>query len=90
GEPTNELILANANLLEASNIVAALESDMDNLLVAITCKDISPKIHVLAHSNDRTIANRMRKASVDQVVQSGQIVGEFVADSILSTPATVA
>ena len=83
GKATNELVLADANILTASNVVAALPSEMDNLLVAITCKDMGQQVKVLAQSNDRTIANRMRKANVDQVVQAGQIVGDYVADAIL-------
>ena len=83
GEATNELTLAEANILNASHVVAALESEMDNLLVAITCKDMGEQIKVLAQSNDYTIANRMRKARVDEVVSAGQIVGDYVADVIL-------
>jgi voltage-gated potassium channel len=84
GDATNELTLASANLLEAAHVIAALDSEMDNLLVAITCKDVGPQIKVHAQSDDSTIANRMRKAAVDQVVSSGQIVGDYVADSILA------
>ena len=87
GKATNELTLANANVLTAANVVAALPSEMDNLLVAITCKDMGQHVKVVAESNDHTIANRMRKAHVDAVVQAGQIVGNFVADTILDADA---
>lgn len=86
GKATNELTLANANILEARHVVAALPSEMDNLLVAITCKDMGQHVKVLAESNDCTIANRMRKADVDEVVQAGQIVGNHVADAIINGP----
>ena len=84
GNATCELTLANANVLQAAHVVAALESEMDNLLIAITCKDIGPQVKVMAQSNNTTIANRMRKASVDEVVSAGQIVGNYVADAILN------
>lgn len=89
GKATNELTLANANILEARHVVAALPSEMDNLLVAITCKDMGQHVKVLAQSNDCTIANRMRKANVDEVVQAGQIVGNHVADAILNSNSCV-
>jgi hypothetical protein len=38
GNPTNEMKLAEAGLLSASNVVAALDSNVDNLLVVITCQ----------------------------------------------------
>ena len=84
GEATNELILAEANILEARHVVAALDAEIDNLLVAITCKDMGHDIAVYARSNDLTIANRMRKAAVDEVISPCQISGERVAEMILS------
>ncbi len=84
GDPTNEMTLAQANVLEAAHMIAALDSEMDNLLVAITCKDIRGDITVFANSNDVTIANRMRKAAVDEVISPSQLVGEHVANKILA------
>lgn len=83
GDATNELTLAEANLLEADHVVAALDAEIDNLLVAITCKDMGHDIAVYARSNDHTIANRMRKAAVDEVISPCQIGGERIAEIIL-------
>ncbi len=40
GRGTNELKLAEANVFEADTVIAAMESDIDNLLVGIACKDL--------------------------------------------------
>ncbi len=84
GAATNELNLADANVLSAANVVAALPSDLDNLLIAITCRDLNEEIAVYAESNDLTVANRMRKAGVDRVVNPSQLCGMHVSDQILS------
>ncbi len=84
GSPTNELVLAEANILEAKFVVAAMDSEVDNLLISITCKDMGHHIKVFAQSNDMTIANRMRKAQVDEVISPFQLSGDRVAELILN------
>lgn len=83
GHGSEELNLAEANVIHATAVVAAMESEVDNLLVSITCRDLSEEIQVFARSNDPTIGNRMRKALVDEVISPCQICGDRVADLIL-------
>lgn len=83
GKGTNELSLAEANVLDASTIVAALPSDVDNLLITIACKDMGTDISVIARANDVTIANSMRKASVDSVISPNLICGSRMAEVVL-------
>lgn len=83
GNPTDELTLADANILNASEIVAATDSDVDNLLIAITAQDIAEQIHVYARSESPAIATRMRKSGVDRVISPDWIGGNEVADAIL-------
>ncbi len=84
GTPTDELILAKGNLLEAANVVAALPSEVDNLLISITCKDLRQGITVYARSNDATIANRMRKAGVEEVICPSELCGARISGLILN------
>ena len=84
GSATNELTLADANVLDAKHVVASMSSEVDNLLVAITCKDMKHNINVYARSDDTTIANRMRKAGVDEVISPSLIGGGRVATTILA------
>lgn len=79
---SNELSLAKANILGAKNVVAVMEQEIDNLLIAITCRDLSDDIVVIAKSNDLTIANRMRKAGVNEIISPFQLGGERVSDLI--------
>jgi voltage-gated potassium channel len=82
GKGSDELQLAKANVLDARNVVAAMESELDNLLIGITCRDMGGDICVIAKSNDRTIANRMRKAGVNEVISPDQLSGERVCELI--------
>lgn len=82
GDPTNEMTLADANLMCAKAVVASTDSDVDNLLIGITCKDMDEDIQVYANANDKMLANRMRKAGIDDVVSPCQLCGNRMAELI--------
>jgi voltage-gated potassium channel len=82
GKGSNELLLARANVLNARHVVAAMDSELDNLLIGITCKDMGDNISVIARANDIAIANRMRKSGIDEVISPVQLGGERVAELI--------
>lgn len=88
-KPTDEMALAEANVLTAKHVVAATSSEVDNLLISITCKDLGSDVHVYARSNDATIGNRMRKAAVDEVISPCQLCGDRVAGLILAADAAI-
>lgn len=84
GSATSELTMAKANIMNAAAVVAAMESEVDNLLVGITCKDLGREVKVLARSDTASVANRMRKAGIDEVICPPQICGDRVAGIILT------
>ena len=82
GNPCSELSLAQANVLNARHVIAATESEVNNLLIGITCKDIGPDVRVIAESNDMSIANRMRKSGIDEVVSPVMLGGDRVTQLV--------
>jgi voltage-gated potassium channel len=88
GRPTDELVLAEAGILRAASVVAGMDSEVDNLLISITCKDMGTSVRVFARSDDFTIANRMRKACVDEVVSPFELCGEYIANRVASSDAS--
>ena len=80
----NELSLANASVMEAGCVIAALDSDFDNLLIAMTCKDFDGELKVIAKSEDIDVANRMSKIGVDSVICPHYISGQQAAELALS------
>ena len=85
----DEMALFDANILSAKNVVAALPSDFDNLLIAMTCKDLGTDIQVVARTDDLRIAGRMMKVGVDNVICPYQLSGEHAA-SLITTGAGTA
>ena len=77
--PMCELALAHANLLTARVVVAATDCDVNNLLIAMSCKEIRPDIQVIALAQEETSAGRMEKIGVDQIVCPSLLGGQYAA-----------
>lgn len=84
GSPVNELVLAKANILMAKNVVAATDSDLSNLLIGITCRDLGDHLNVIAESNDPGIANRMRKSGINEVISPYELGSQKIAQFVLA------
>lgn len=87
GSPVSELVLAKANILMAKNVVAATESDLSNLLIGITCRDLGENLNVIAEANDAGIANRMRKSGINEVISPFELGSQEIAGFVLSASA---
>lgn len=78
-DPKSELALLDANLLNAENLVAALDSDFENLLITITGRGIGKNIRVISFAQDNELASRMRKVGATEVICPQVLGGEHVA-----------
>ena len=88
GSPTSEIALADANLLSAQTVVATLEKEFDNLLISMTCKDLGNRIRVIARTDDPSMAGRLTKAGIDDVICPFQLTGHFAANMIIDPKAS--
>ena len=84
GDPKSELALADANALAAGHLVAAAESDYDNLLIAITGKGLGTNIKVISCAQSNELASRMYKVGADNVICPQVLGGEQAAQLIAS------
>ena len=80
----DEMALANANVLEADCVIAALDSDFDNLMIAMTCQELGTDMKVIARSDDIQVASRMMKIGVHKVICPFQVSGEQAAQFALA------
>ncbi|MEM6365368.1 MAG: NAD-binding protein [Planctomycetota bacterium] len=81
-EPKSEMAMFDANVLQASHLVAATESDFDNLLIIITGKSLGTDLQVISLAKSPDLASRMFKVGADDVVCPLVIGGEHVASLI--------
>ncbi|MCL6448584.1 MAG: TrkA family potassium uptake protein [Armatimonadetes bacterium] len=72
-------VLVAAGIERARDIILALPGDGDNLLVAVTCKDLNPAARLIARVTRPAAEKRMRRAGVDVVVCPPAIGGKRMA-----------
>src|SRR3989338_3355523 len=68
GNATSEEMLWIANIKAAKNLIVALDSDVDNLFVVITARDLNPNLFIIARALDESTAHRILKAGANEVV----------------------
>ena len=83
GEATDDGVLVSAGLERASTLVLALDSDVDNLYVALTARSMGPDLFIVARSNNSSAEPKLRQAGVDRVVNTHEIGGSRMAALVL-------
>ncbi len=86
GDATEEQVLEDAGLARARAVVAAVNSDADNVLVTLTAKGLSPGTTVIARAKSEENEGKLRRAGADRVIAPSTIGGRRIAQ-ILTRPA---
>ena len=85
GDATDDDVLVQAGLEEAKTLVIALDSDVDNLFIALTARSINPDVFIVARANESATGPKLRQAGADRVVNPQQIGGARMA-ALVSHP----
>ena len=88
GDATDDGVLEMAGLDHAATLVLALNSDVDNLFVALTARLINPEIFIVAQANDQADISKLHQAGADRVVNPNQIGGARMA-ALVAQPEVV-
>lgn len=81
-DPKSELALADANVLSADHLVAAMDTDYDNLLITITGNGLGTGIKIFSCAMSTELATRMMKVGATKVISPLVLCGEHVTDLI--------
>ena len=68
GTPLDEDSLLAASIANASNLVAVMDSEHDNLLISMTAKELNEDLNVMAKADSDPVATRMRRCGIDGVI----------------------
>ncbi len=88
GDGTSESILMKAGIDKAKGIMIATQNLADNVLIALTAKDLKPDIIISARADDSGGVRRLSRVGVNKVIFPSQIGGRRIAES-LKQPAIV-
>jgi voltage-gated potassium channel len=88
GNVSSDEVLEKAGIKKAKGLVAAADSDVENVYVTLAAKDMNDKLFIVARAGSKEIENKLKKAGADKVISPYYIAGSRMASMAL-TPVAV-
>ena len=82
GDVADDETLLQAGLDRATALVAALDTDADNLYVTVAAKSMHPDIHIIARARNESSESKLVRAGADRVVNPQQLGGDRMASFV--------
>jgi voltage-gated potassium channel len=88
GDATADEVMSQINIGEAAGLVAALNSDKDNLYLTVSARQDNPSMRIVARCAELSHVEKLKKAGADAVVSPNYIgglrlVSEMVRPSVV-------
>jgi voltage-gated potassium channel len=78
GDATNDDVLLSAGVLRASNLIAVLTTDAENLFVTLSAKDFNKNIIVITRVEETNSTAKFKKAGADHIISPIEIASERI------------
>ena len=88
GNATDDNDLARAGIERAQGLVAASDSDADNLYIALSARAVRPDIQIVARASDEDAEKKLKLAGADRVVLPYATAGRTMANLVLKPQVT--
>jgi voltage-gated potassium channel len=83
GSGTNDEDLQQAGLERARGLVAASDSDVDNLYITLSARAARPDLQIVARASTEDAATKLARAGADRIVQPYATAGQEMAKLML-------
>jgi len=83
GDGTQDEALFDAGITRAIGLVAALNSDSDNVMTVLSAREINPNLFIVARAADASTESKLRRAGANRVVSPYVIGGHRMALAML-------
>jgi voltage-gated potassium channel len=83
GNGTNDEDLEATGLARAKGLVASSDSDVDNLYITLSARTARPDLLIVARASEADVAEKLRRAGADRVVQPYSTAGKEMAALVL-------
>ena len=88
GDPTDDAVLAKAGIQKAVALIAALETDKENLYLVVAAKDLNNGIKIASRFNNPATRHKFINAGASSLVSPNMIGGMRIASELVR-PKTV-
>ena len=82
GDVTEDETLSQAGIERAAALVAALDTDADNLYVTVAAKSMRPDLQIIARARSESSEPKLFRAGADRVVNPQQLGGDRMASFV--------
>jgi voltage-gated potassium channel len=89
-DATRESVLLEAGIKTARGLLALLDSDPENLFLALTAREMNPTLHIIARADESSAEKKIIRAGADTVVSLFAVTGKQIAENILEATGQVA
>ncbi|HVF33660.1 MAG TPA: NAD-binding protein [Acidimicrobiales bacterium] len=83
GDATDDAVLRDAGIGRARSLVAAIDTDAENLFVALSGRNLRPDLFIVARARTLSSEEKLLRAGADRVVNPQAIGGERIAALLL-------
>ena len=83
GNGTKDEDLEATGLARAKGLVASSDSDVDNLYITLSARTARPDLLIVARASEEDVAEKLRRAGADRVVQPYSTAGKEMAALVL-------
>jgi voltage-gated potassium channel len=88
GEASDDEMLEEAGIRRAKGLVAAVDSDADNVFVVLSARKMNPKLHIVARASSDESAAKLEMAGADRTLSPYAVGGRRLA-SLATQPLIV-
>jgi voltage-gated potassium channel len=83
GNGTKDEDLEATGLARAKGLVASSDSDVDNLYITLSARTARPDLLIVARASEEDVAEKLRRAGADRIVQPYSTAGKEMAALVL-------
>lgn len=84
GDATDDSVLEEAGIREASALITTLPSDTENVFVTLSSRELNPKIRIIARCTGNASQSKLRIAGADQVIMPDKVGGKRMAGYLVN------
>ncbi len=79
GEASDDDVLEGAGIMGAEGLIAAVDSDADNVFVVLSARKLNPKLHIVARASSDESAAKLEMAGADRTLSPYAVGGRRLA-----------
>jgi voltage-gated potassium channel len=79
GSPSDDEVLRSAGIMRAAGVLACVDSDAENIFIALTARELRADITIVARASVEDSESKLRRAGADRIVSPYKASGSQMA-----------